>query len=254
MAAQGIRSVKLMQLNMWGGRLTAAIVKLVAEEKPDIITAQELFTPAEPVIFPDRMFDCLASVRSGGGYEHVFASPTWSLMVGHQNIGFGNVIFSKFPLRNTETTFTNGHFVENMSERSRIVNIRNVQTATVDIDGKQISLVNHQGHWEPTPIGSETSVEKMQLVKDIVAGLAGPYIVAGDLNVSAASPAMRPWDGFLEDLTATHDVTDTLSRFGKVRDVPCDHILVGPEIKVTSFKVCDELVSDHKALIMEFET
>jgi endonuclease/exonuclease/phosphatase family metal-dependent hydrolase len=238
---------------MWGGRLTGAIVQLVAQEQPDIITAQELFAPEQPVIFPDRMFDCLASVRAEGGFQHVYTSPSWSVLVGEQNVGFGNVILSKFPLRDKQTVFINGEFTENMLERNRIANIRNVQTAIADIDGKQVSLLNHQGYWDKTPLGNEISVEKMQIVRDVAGKLPHPLIVAGDLNVTAASPAMRVWDGFVEDLTATHEVTDTLSQFGKVRDVPCDHILVSPGIKVTHFKVCEELVSDHKALVLEFE-
>lgn len=246
--------MKLLQLNMWGGRLTAEIVKLIAAEQPDIITAQELFTPNEPVLFPDRMFDCMESIERDGAYPFKYVSPTWSVMVGYQHVGFGNAIFSKFPLSNQQTVFVNGEFVENMQWETRLPNIRNVQTVTVDVNGTALSLVNHQGYWEKTPVGSEVSAQKMQHVKDIAAQLPQPLIVAGDMNVTAASPAMRVWDEFLEDLTDTHNVDDTLSQLGKVSGVPCDHILVSPQIKVANFRVCDELVSDHKALILEFDT
>jgi endonuclease/exonuclease/phosphatase (EEP) superfamily protein YafD len=93
----------------------------------------------------------------------------------------------------------------------------------------------------------------MQLVKSKLEKLPQPLIFAGDLNVRTESPAMREWDGFLDDLTAQYSVTTTLSVLGKVTDVPCDHILVSEGVKVSSFHVADDLVSDHNALILEFD-
>ncbi|HET6924939.1 MAG TPA: endonuclease/exonuclease/phosphatase family protein, partial [Candidatus Saccharimonadales bacterium] len=140
-----------------------------------------------------------------------------------------------------------------LTPETRRDNTRNMQLATLDVGGSKLHVANHHAHWVMSPVGDEVSVEKMQLVAQKVRGLEGPVIVAGDLNVTAASPAMRVFDGLLTDLTATHDIPDTLSELGKVRNVPCDHILVNDQVKVNSFAVRDDLVSDHKTLVMEFE-
>lgn len=93
----------------------------------------------------------------------------------------------------------------------------------------------------------------MKILTKVLSGVSGPLILAGDLNVRTESPAMRVFDGWLEDLTDTHKIKDTLTAFGKVREVPCDHILVSEEVKVLKFEVSNALVSDHTPLILEFD-
>ena len=102
-------------------------------------------------------------------------------------------------------------------------------------------------------MGSDKSSLAMQVLADKIKQLTGPILFAGDLNVSYESPAMRLFDNWLEDLTHSYNIQETLSQFGKAKNVACDHILVSPEIKVNSFTVSEELVSDHKALVLEFE-
>ena len=72
-------------------------------------------------------------------------------------------------------------------------------------------------------------------------------------NLLSKAPAMRLFDDLAEDLTATHAVSSTLSQLGKVQDVACDHILVNSLIQVVDFRVLSDLVSDHKALTLEFD-
>lgn len=73
-----------MQLNVWLGRLTPQIVKLIAAEKPDILTTQEIFNAGGQVVFPDNTFDCLSQIKAAGSYENIFFSPIATLDVGHQ--------------------------------------------------------------------------------------------------------------------------------------------------------------------------
>ena len=67
-----------------------------------------------------------------------------------------------------------------------------------------------------------------------------------------ASPAMRELD-LLHDLTAENGVTQTLQNLKFIKDVACDHILVNDQIKVNSFNVHDQLVSDHKTISADVE-
>jgi endonuclease/exonuclease/phosphatase family metal-dependent hydrolase len=253
MAPPGVPSVKLMQLNAWMGRLTPQIVSLIESEKPDILTTQEMFTVDGPVVFPDNMFNCFELIKSAGNFEHSFFSPLWNIQASHHNATFGNAIFSKYPLSNPETFFTHGKYNPDLTPETRIPNTRNAQIVTLEIDGKPLFVVNHHGHWEITPEGSETTVEKMEIVKARLVKQSGPLIFAGDLNLNPNTPALRIFDGLLEDLTATHNIKSTLSVLGKVPNVACDHVFVNDLIKVQTYKVSDELVSDHRALVLEFD-
>lgn len=244
--------MKLLQLNTWMGRLTPQILKLITIENPDIITAQEMYDVDGTVIFPDNMFNLFDQIKSLK-FEHSYFSPTWSMRVAHQKADFGNVIFSKFPIERRETFFTTGEYNPDLTPRTRTVNVRNAQLVEININGALVCIINHHGHWEITPQGSEVSTEKMKIVRDKICEQRGPIIFAGDLNLNPRTPALKLFDGILEDLTATYKLRSTLSPLGKVKNVACDHIFVNSFIKVDKFYASNQLVSDHKALILEFQ-
>jgi len=235
------------------GRLSPQIVKLVEAEKPDIMTTQEVFDVSGEVIWPDRMFDVLDRMKQAGGFPYVYFSPVASFGVAHQQATMGNAVLSKVPFASQDSFFVNGTYNPDLKPETQVGNSRNAQVVRIEVGDKALHIINHHAFWDKSPLGNETSVEKMQLVKDRAAEIDGALIVAGDLNVTAASPAMRVFDNFLTDLTATHNVTATLSVLGKAKDVACDHILVNDQITVNEFRVIDELVSDHKALLLDFD-
>jgi endonuclease/exonuclease/phosphatase family metal-dependent hydrolase len=61
---------------------------------------------------------------------------------------------------------------------------------------------------------------------------------------------MRELD-FLHDLTHEKGIKNTLSGLKFNGEVACDHILVNDLVKVKRFEVLGDLVSDHKALVLE---
>lgn len=235
------------------GRLTRQILPLIEREDPDIITAQEVFSTKATIPFPDTTFNLLQLVEDLG-YEHVYFSPTWSMTATGEVVEFGNAIFSKYPLLQPETIFTNGHHQADIHADTYEPNHRNAQFVVVNTPAGQFHLVNHHAYWEPNPHGSYESKEKMQKVVDHLASLESlPIIVAGDMNVNPGTLAMNVFDGLLSDLTSTYQIRSTLSELGKVSDVACDHILVNSTVNVNKFAALDDLVSDHKALALEFE-
>jgi endonuclease/exonuclease/phosphatase (EEP) superfamily protein YafD len=234
------------------GRLTPQIIAFIKTEKPDILVTQETFDVDGQVIFPDNMFDCFVQLKTAGGFDNTFFSPLWSIQASHHVATFGNAIFSKYALEDTETVFTHGKYNPDLTPESRIENTRNAQFVTVNSNEGKFSLVNHHAHWEITPQGSPTSVERMKIVSRKIQEISGPVIFAGDFNLLPGAPPLQLFKPRFEDLTERYDITSTLSVLGKVKDVACDHILVTEEIKVQDFIVSEELISDHKALILEF--
>jgi endonuclease/exonuclease/phosphatase family metal-dependent hydrolase len=253
-AQAGIQAVKLLQLNVWMGRLTRQIVPLIEREQPDIITAQEVFSAGSEIVFPDRTFNIAEEIRQYGGYDYVYFSPTWDMHVAGQTVQLGNATFSKYPIASSETIFTCGEAMHNMTADNYRVNTRNAQFVTLRVGGADILIVNHHAYWEADPAGSEASVTAMQHVTDKLRTFSDiPTVVAGDMNLNPNTPGMRLFDGIARDLTATHNISSTLSVLGKAENVACDHILVNDLIVVGGFHVLDDLVSDHKALMLEFD-
>ena len=252
MVATGVRGLKLLQLNLWMGRVLPQVLRTIEREQPDIVCLQEVFNADRTVIFPEPMLNGVDDIKQLLGYKYSYFSPVFSIQVNGNTVDFGNAIISRFPLLATKTIFTHGSYVP-LDSPARLDNSRNLQLARVEyLPGKTFNLVNHHAHWEKTPAGSDTSVEKMQLVKAAIGQLDGPVILAGDLNVDPGTATLKIFDGSLEDLTASYTIQSTLSLLGKVNNVACDHIFVDSTIQVQSFRVLDDVISDHKALLLEF--
>jgi endonuclease/exonuclease/phosphatase family metal-dependent hydrolase len=244
--------LKLVQLNIWQGKLLRQVIEFLQSVDADIVCLQEVFS-TQPHIGVLDTHDSLEQIQAKLGYPHAFYSPAFSFSVSNQKVEFGNAILSKLPLDNQRTIFTNQDYHEVHSWSDHPPNTRNGQIVDITLNNKQITVVNHHGYHETNPVGSALTVAAMQQLVQIVRNTAKPLVFSGDLNVTSKSPTMRLFDGWLRDLTAEYNVSDTLTRYGKVRGVPCDHILVSNDVDVQKFEVSEALISDHKALILEFK-
>lgn len=246
--------MKLLQLNTWSGRLFHQMMKFIEEQNPDILCLQEVMSCDEGIVnVTDNKFFCsLQAIQELHGYEHVFFSPIVTTSYLDKKVSYGNAIVSRLPLSDTRTVFINGSLNDPYDEATRF-NTRNLQVAHMRTGNHTFTIANHHAYWRPDRWGDEVTVEKMALVRQELDKEPLPLIFSGDLNVVAESQAMRVFDGWLEDLTATHNIDTTLSVLGKVEGVACDHILVSPEVQVHNFLVADDLVSDHKAVLLEFD-
>jgi endonuclease/exonuclease/phosphatase family metal-dependent hydrolase len=255
MGAQGIFGhMKLIQLNIWQGKLLAQILKFLDAEKPDIICLQEVFSSKQQIELPDSMFNSLEQIIAKLGYEYSFFSPTIGMDAFGSKVDYGNAVVSRYPLHNCRTIFTEGIYNPSTNTKNYFNNTRNLQLTQIDTPSGLLHLANHHGHWEKTPHGSAKSLEKMEVVAGEVQNLIdGALVVCGDMNLLAKSRAMQVFNPLLRNLTAENALPTTLSSLGKVTNVACDHMLVNEGVEVIAFCAADDLVSDHKALILEFE-
>jgi endonuclease/exonuclease/phosphatase family metal-dependent hydrolase len=245
--------MKLVQLNIWTGRLLLPAIDFLKEQDADIVCLQEVFSfPSKSVGVLDNLAT-LEILQKELDYTHSFYAPFMEFNLADMPVRLGNLTLSKHPLDNQEVFFNEGELEKIEKWDERRLNNRNALITQIQTTTRSFTLINHHGHHEFDRLGNEASAAAMKVLAGRIRKIEGPVVVAGDFNVIAESPAMRVYDGWLEDLTATHNVEDTRSKFGKVHGVPCDHILVSKDVKVNSFKVSDALVSDHTPLILEFE-
>jgi len=244
--------MELLQLNMWQGRLASQIIELVDDQKPDFITAQEIYRGGDTVLAPENMFTLYEKIAERYPF-HSFSAVN-ALRIAHSEAQFGTAIFSQYPIIEESHIFTHGAFVDDLSVGSDVHNSRTLQTARVDIKGKELQLITHHGHWVPDALGDDTSVEKMQIIANYIQTLDidTPLIFAGDLNVIPESPAMRPLDGILTDLIASYAIKTTLSSFRNLKDIACDHIMINDSVKVDELYALEQTVSDHKPILLKF--
>lgn len=245
--------MKVIQLNIWMGRMAQGLTRYVEKEQPDIICMQEVFNGSTEVVRPDRMFDILRRLKESSGLEYEYFSPNYSVDVGGDTAPYGNAILSRYPFESAQTFQIERALIEHVTAATYQHNVSNLQVITFRHDETTWTIANHHGHHEIEPEGSEESVAAMQRVVDCLRNRTGPLVLCGDLNIWPESPAMRVFDGWLDDIVLRSGATTTLARINVDRDVVCDHILVNDQVAVHSIRVDDVVVSDHYPLVAELE-
>lgn len=242
--------MKLIQLNIWQGRLILNVTRFLEQSQPDILCLQEVCdSPDEKSYF----FDNIAEIQEVMHYPHVFFSPTYGMNIGDVNFQFGNAILSRVPLDAVKTVFLNGAYLPHAKRDGDVKDLRNFQHGTVTKDGFKTHIINHHGHWTPgVKIGDAETMRQMDVIADYIKTLDGPVIFTGDLNLLPESPSLTRLNAEMTNLCITYDVKTTRNFTSYNLTQVCDYIFVNDQVKVDSFIVHDDVVSDHSMLELNF--
>ena len=241
--------MKILQLNVWDGRIKGALPKFIENNDFDVICMQEaVWTKTDEALLA-HFSATTDQIKAISGLKYDSRASNWGLKTVNGQIEQGNVILSREPIETERIETVHGTYqvcetADELSNHCYTLQIIKLKSG--------ITIVNHHGYWLPTPVGDETTIEVMKKVATHIKDINGPLIMCGDLNIIHESPAMRPLD-FLRDLTHEHHIKTTLANLKFDGAVACDHILVSPEITVKSFSCLDTIVSDHKPLIAEID-
>ncbi|MBQ3321203.1 endonuclease/exonuclease/phosphatase family protein [Candidatus Saccharibacteria bacterium] len=237
--------MKILQLNTWTGRIKGALARFFENGDFDVVCLQEAVWGSNKLL--DNFSVTVDQIKELGEFNYDFRSANWGLRISDFKMEQGNAILTREKIVEEKTEIVHGEYQE-------LKNLEDIekQGYTIQIVRLEngLNIVNHHGFWRPSPVGDEVTVKVMKKVAEIVRGLEGPIVMCGDLNITHDSLAMRELD-FLRDLTAESKIHTTLSGLKFDGEVACDHVLVSPEIEVKNFRVLDDLVSDHKGLVLE---
>jgi endonuclease/exonuclease/phosphatase family metal-dependent hydrolase len=242
--------MKLIQANIWGGKLLPSILRLLQEQQPDFIHMQEVFsTPSGETMW----FNVLEEIQAQET-AHTFFSPLWDHLFGKHRNYWGNAIISKLPFKSTYDEFTHLDYRKDFEFDDHDYNIRKFQHAVIDLSpGKHINLVNYHGyHISGTKTGNELTVQHCQRIADYIKALKGPVILSGDFNLAPDSASLKPLNNALINLCDKHAVETTRNSLAKSMTT-VDYIWVSKDIKVNHFEVLPNMVSDHAALLLDFD-
>jgi endonuclease/exonuclease/phosphatase family metal-dependent hydrolase len=252
--------MKLIQVNGWIGRLSAPLLRLIQEENPDFVCMQEALAPnAQSLeVFKDQ-YEFSAELITKGAFPHHFFAPAWGIDMGETVLDLGNLILSKHPLTDEVSFHTFGEYHhKTLTKAIRNTRIWQACRATLPA-GKSLSVSNYQGYLTvDDPAGDAVTTQTLGKVRDGLDKLPKPLVFCGDLNITPDSEPLKVLEPLgLINLTKAHGVKTTLSEAHRApqearESVACDYIFVSPDIKVAHFEVSEKLVSDHKALIVEF--
>lgn len=242
--------MKIIQLNIWGGKLGYQIIDFLNAEKPDFVCMQEV---QDLKGMSGALFATLDEIREFTGFEEVFMSSNYAFRYMERELEYGNAILSKWLFADTQTFYTRGTYKRNFDVTRDDYNVRNLQLATANFKGTPLHILNHHGQFIPgSKSGNDEITTQMHMIAEVIDGLEGAVILCGDFNLTPDSPSMAVINKKLTNLSVEHKLERTYSHLSNI-DAVCDYIAVNDSIKVKKFKASEKLVSDHKPLIMEFD-
>ncbi|MDB5478034.1 MAG: hypothetical protein JWM96_529 [Alphaproteobacteria bacterium] len=245
--------MKLIQLNAWGGPLAEAIGNLVKKERPDILHLQEVVSSPEG---RSDFFDFLQIVQEDSGLENFFFSPTHDYNFCGMKVYFGNAILSRFPFTKTYDEFTNSGYIKDFRPGGDPqYNNKLFQHGVASLPhGRSLNMLNYHGYNAKgtNKQGNELTEKHCQRLARYIDALEGPVILTGDFNLAPDSLSLKPLNEKLLNLCIENKVETTRNQFAR-NMTTVDYIWVSDDITVNRFEVLPDLVSDHAALLLEFD-
>ncbi len=243
--------MKILQLNIWNGRLLKNIIELIETEKPDILCLQEVVSFDGEIY---SMFGTVEELQEKVPYKEIYYSPGIQFRFMHKSAEWGNSLHSQFPILGKTTKFTNLDYIKNFNFDDYDYNARNFQHCTLETgNGKILHVLNHHGHHLPNHKSGDTeTLRQMKQLGEYIEKLKGPVILTGDFNLAPHSESLEQINKRLVNLPVKHRLKTTRTALTHKKEV-CDYIFVSDEVKVKNFKASDEIVSDHKALVLDFD-
>lgn len=241
--------MKLLQANIWGGKLEKQIVELLKAEAADIVCLQEAVSTSGGGAFVVT----IEQLQELCGYEYAYSSPVFSFGLMGKEAHFGNTILSKLPLTETDTIFTRLQHKANFNFDADDYNVRNLQHACITVNNHKVHILNHHGHHVRNhKNGNQETLRQCKVIADRLSQLNGPIILCGDFNLAPHSESLEIINRVMNNLSIEANLATTRTQLTHKKEV-CDYIFVNKDVKVHSFRALDDLVSDHKALVIEFD-
>lgn len=249
--------LKIVCLNMWsGGKLFDEIKRFAQAEKADIMALQEVWhTETYPPEQEWHMVSVLAHIL---GYNHyAFAPALGRVLDGGRRVQMGNAIFSQFPIRSSSTIFYdvpyNGMYPETPGDYRLVP--RNLQHGEMVIGEKTFHVFNTQGIWGFDGVDNERRLQMGEIIAREIAGKT-PVILTGDFNVQENTQTTAKIEAHLKNVFQGELTTSFNLRHKEdpgFATAVVDMMFVSPDVTVKNHYASSANVSDHLALVGEFE-
>ncbi len=241
--------MRLIQLNAWGGRLESQLLEFITNQNPDLICFQEIISISGG---NGGFFTTLEKIQRNIKYE-AFMSPVFTFNFMRRQASFGNAILSNTTFKKSVVVFTNLKHKNNFDFDGDDYNVRNLQHVVIEHGNKKLNILNHHGHHIPEhKNGDAETMRQMKQIGEYIDTLEGPIILCGDFNLSPKSESLEQINTRLVNLPVEFRLKTTRTELTHKKEI-CDYVFVSKEVQVKDFSDSGQVVSDHKALILEFD-
>lgn len=233
--------MRIIFFNIWHGMIWKGLKKFILEEsvKTDIFCFLEVDPKLQNKlinILPDFTFVNYKGIKVGylgGTYE-------------------GRSIFVKRPILIEDSKSIHTY-------RPHKFDAGGLLTVDLILDGKKLSIGCVHGKARPgTKLDTPIRIKQSEKVIEIFSAKNGPIIIGGDFNLMPDTRSVQMFEkaGY-KNLIKEFNIKNTRNKvswrkFNNIQNF-ADYVFVSSEVKVKSFKVPYNEVSDHLPQILEFE-
>ena len=125
----------------------------------------------------------------------------------------------------------------------------------LDINGKKLQIINVHGIWSKDKLGDKRTIAQSEEILSHVR-YDIPSIIVGDFNLLPNTESIQKINKKMINLIEKYEIKSTRPIFDDgldKGDLVCDYIFVNNKVKINSFKVLNNNVSDHFPLILDFD-
>jgi endonuclease/exonuclease/phosphatase family metal-dependent hydrolase len=253
--------MKLLTLNTWGGQVHAPLMKFIERMAPevDIFCFQEVYSTLTDLEFSHgakmNLHQDISKVLKSHREYHSPKSKGYDFSgyIG-KDISFGNAIFirKEIPVSHYEEAFD---VINDEGHDWRKNAVAKAQIMTVEVSAKSLVLSNFHGVWIQGTHKKDTPerIEQSDHLKEILDSFSGEKIICGDFNLLPDGESIKILEQGMRNLIKDFNITSTRSSLYGTSPIKfADYALVTPGIKVNKFEVLPDEVSDHLALMLDF--
>ncbi|MDE1857300.1 MAG: endonuclease/exonuclease/phosphatase family protein [Candidatus Micrarchaeota archaeon] len=248
--------MRLITLNLWGGRLLNEILRFVGEyrDDTDIFCFQEVFQGGA------------SRPRKYGG-----AVPTLYAELGRALPGFNGMltdVYSSFGLRlamfaSENVDLADGGSIDLVGQKrvrldgklSKYSLGSKLQWAEIKRGRKSLVVAQTHGFWvQASKVDTPERIEQSERIMEFLGSKKGEKVLCGDFNLEPGTESVRIVEGRMRNLVKEYGITGTRSSHSpKEKGDFSDYVFVSKGVKPNGFRAMPEEVSDHLALELDFD-
>ena len=255
--------MKLISLNVWGGRAYPELIKFLKTEKnkTDIFCFQEVldYTRGEPGE------DAKEAKRMHQG-ERFSEVPDLYPEIEDTLVEFDGFLSEPYSsgMERLATFVRKGtevrvdvlpiHKPFSVDVHGKPYNVSCImQHINIENDDKTYDLSNTHGLWQQSDKkDTPERIEQSREILRIFSKFGDTRILCGDLNLLPDTEAVKMLEKDMRNLIKEYNITNTRGSLYTKKIRYADYVFVSEKIRINNFNVLDVAVSDHLPLLLEF--
>jgi len=255
--------MKLITLNVWGGKLYEPFINFLKEQSvdTDIFCFQDTLFGSQAEFSPVQhgrinLFSEIEKILSDFN-SFVYRDPAESYFHGELlplNVGCGQCIFVRKNLNVIENGGFRSHPDSPYHKGGDMVSGRCQWVKIGSNDSNIITILNLHGLWQRDSKKKDTPerFEQSKKINEFFDFHNGKKILCGDFNIINDGNAMSILEEKMINLVKEYNIQSTRSSHYPKDEKFADYILVSKDITVEKFGTLPDEVSDHLALTINF--